>query len=130
VGCSRLFTRITLKGWGLEAVADTAELLMSELVANVVKLTGVMEPSPKWTELTDLALLHARLAQLEDGLILEVADRDSTLPTMPEQSSPTSWSPRAGRWTRSTPSPTPTPVATAASALTTTSSGSCPSPRP
>ncbi len=86
VGCSRMFTRITLKDWGLEAVADTAELLMSELVTNVVKITGVMEPSPKWTELTDLALLHARLVQLEDGLIIEVADPDSTLPTMPQQS--------------------------------------------
>lgn len=86
VGCSRMFVRITLKDWGLEAITDTGELLMSELVTNAVKSTGVVDESPRWVDLKDLALIYVRLVVLDDGLIIEVADRDKNPPVIPEQS--------------------------------------------
>ncbi|WP_239331293.1 ATP-binding protein, partial [Frankia sp. CiP3] len=85
VGCSRMFVNLTLQDWGVNALRDTAELIISELVTNAVKSTGVMDESPRWTELTDLALIYVRVVLLEDGVIIEVADRDHTLPAIPEQ---------------------------------------------
>jgi hypothetical protein len=83
--CSRMFARIVLKDWGLRALIDSAELCMSELVTNAVKTTGVLDESPKWSALTDLALIQARLVLLEDGVIIEVVDRDKQSPIMPQQ---------------------------------------------
>jgi serine phosphatase RsbU (regulator of sigma subunit)/PAS domain-containing protein len=65
VPAARARTRRTLRGWGLAGLADTAELLMSELVTNAVR--------------------HARGdidIQLAKGetLVVEVADDDERLP--------------------------------------------------
>jgi anti-sigma regulatory factor (Ser/Thr protein kinase) len=82
VGCGRMFVRSTLKQWRLGHLADDAELIASELVTNAVKKTGIIEPSPRFTELTGLAMLQLRLAVLRDGLIVEVWDQDTTAPTV------------------------------------------------
>jgi len=82
VGCSRLFVRTTLKQWHLEALTDDAELLVSELVTNAVKKTGITRPSPRFTELTGLAMLQVRLAILRHGLVVEVWDQDTSAPTV------------------------------------------------
>lgn len=82
VGCGRLFVRSTLKAWRLHQLSDDAELIASELVTNAVKMTGIIEPSPRFPELTGLAMLQLRLAVLRDGLIVEVWDSDSTTPVV------------------------------------------------
>jgi len=47
VGDAREFTRATLRGWGLAAVSDDAELVVSELVTNALRhgLSGSGAPS-------------------------------------------------------------------------------------
>ncbi|MFE2722442.1 SpoIIE family protein phosphatase [Kitasatospora sp. NPDC059327] len=65
VAHSRRFTRETLAGWGLGALADWAELLTSELITNALVHAG----SP-----VQLRLFHNRV------LTVEVADRDSESP--------------------------------------------------
>ncbi|WP_344669378.1 ATP-binding protein [Catenulispora yoronensis] len=82
VGCSRLFVASTLKQWRLDRLIDDAELIASELVTNAVKQTGITRPSPRFTELTDLAMLQVRLAVLRHGLVVEVWDRDTTAPSV------------------------------------------------
>ncbi|MBS2537714.1 ATP-binding protein [Catenulispora sp. NF23] len=82
VGCGRLFVRSTLKAWALPHLIDDAELIASELVTNAVKMTGIIEPSPRFPELTGLAMLQLRLAVLRDGLIVEVWDSDTTAPVV------------------------------------------------
>lgn len=82
VGCSRLFVRTTLNQWNLANLTDDAELLASELVTNAVKKTGIARPSPRFTELTGLAMLQVRLVVLRQGLVVEVWDRDTTAPVV------------------------------------------------
>lgn len=46
VPCARLHTRQVLWEWGLHDVADTAELLVSELITNGVKASGALPHRP------------------------------------------------------------------------------------
>jgi hypothetical protein len=48
VRAAREFTRATLRGWGLAAVSDDAELVVSELVTNALRhgLSGSGAPGP------------------------------------------------------------------------------------
>lgn len=78
--CARLHARHLLHEWGISGIADTAELLVSELVTNAVKATQLLEQKPPvWLRLsTDNARLlievwdgnmqPPRPRQLEDGL--------------------------------------------------------------
>ncbi|MEU0520467.1 SpoIIE family protein phosphatase [Streptosporangium sp. NPDC006007] len=66
---ARRFVRATLTEWRLEAIADTAELLVGELVANAIEHgSGPVK----------LRLLRG------PTLVCEVADRSAVLPTMRE----------------------------------------------
>ena len=85
VRCSRMFAAVTLMSWGLPDLIETAELLMSELVTNAVKSTGVLDESPKWSALAGLALIRVRLVLFEDSVIIEVVDRDRRPPVIREQ---------------------------------------------
>lgn len=80
VGCSRMLVRYALATVGLKQLIEPAELVMSELVTNAVKSTGVMDNEPRWTELHDLALVRIRLVGTRTSLFVEVWDRDETLP--------------------------------------------------
>lgn len=86
VGCSRLFVKYTLDAWQLGHLIESAELLVSELVTNAVKATGITEPNPRWIELDDLKLIAVRLRRSETSLFIEVWDSEPTPPVMPEQS--------------------------------------------
>lgn len=86
VRCARMFATITLKDWGLPDLIETAELLISELVTNAVRATGVLDESPRWSALKDLALIYVRLVLLEDGVIIEVVDRDRRPPVIRDPS--------------------------------------------
>ncbi|GHH66370.1 hypothetical protein GCM10017673_11740 [Streptosporangium violaceochromogenes] len=71
-GKSRRFVRTTLDEWGLDAIADTTELMVSELVANAVRHGS-----------GDIGLRLLR----GPTLVCEVADRAPTLPSMREAGS-------------------------------------------
>jgi len=81
VGCARVFVRSTVKALGLDSLREDAELIASELVTNAVKATGIITPSPRWSELDDLALIRLRIVVIDNSLIIEVWDRDSAPPT-------------------------------------------------
>jgi hypothetical protein len=85
-GFSRLLACATLKQWGLAQMADDSEIVMSELVSNAVKATGVTAPHPQWHELADLALIRARLLLYDTRIIMDVWDRESTAPILKEAS--------------------------------------------
>lgn len=65
---ARALTRQTLEGWGLEPAADTAELLVSEIVTNAIRHAH--------TRHVELRLLQA------DALVCEVTDDDHSLPVL------------------------------------------------
>lgn len=75
VNVGNLFLGYTLREWGHTGLASNGEALMSELIGEAVKLTGVPDPSPRWVELNDLALIRVRLVLLDESMIFEVADR-------------------------------------------------------
>ncbi|MFF5498957.1 ATP-binding protein [Streptomyces aquilus] len=80
VGCSRMFVETTLTKWGATPVIDDALLVVSELVTNSVKATGVTTPDPNWAELGKLNLISVRLLGLEQSIMIEVWDVESRTP--------------------------------------------------
>ncbi|MGH3278810.1 MAG: ATP-binding protein [Trebonia sp.] len=74
---ARGFVTVTLTGWGLDALSDVTELLVSELSTNVVRAATGSGGLPKYDDGGKLPLLWIRL--LCDGarLMIEVWD---TLP--------------------------------------------------
>ncbi|MFI5746549.1 ATP-binding protein [Streptomyces sp. NPDC051644] len=84
VNSSRIFTKITLTKWGAGRVLDDALLIVSELVTNAVKATGVTEPNPTWGELSKLKLINVRLLGLESSIVIEVWDCEPSEPVPTE----------------------------------------------
>jgi anti-sigma regulatory factor (Ser/Thr protein kinase) len=80
VKLSRALVHVTLRHWRLERLIDDTELVVSELVTNAVKATGIMEPEPSWSEREHLATIHVRLTHLEARIVIAVWDRDRTPP--------------------------------------------------
>lgn len=74
----------TLKEWERTELEGSGEAVLSELIGQAVKLTGVPNPSPRWVELDDLALIRVRLMLLDHGVIVEVADRHDQPPSLPD----------------------------------------------
>lgn len=54
VSCSRVFTKLTLTKWGATSIVDDAPLVVSELVTNAVRATGITDPHPRWGALGEL----------------------------------------------------------------------------
>ena len=69
--CARLHAKHLLWEWGLEGIADTAELLVSELVTNGVKAAQAMEQKPP---------VCLRLSTNNIQLLIEVWDGNTLLP--------------------------------------------------
>jgi len=69
--CARLHAKHLLWEWGLEAIADTAELLVSELVTNGVKAAQAIEERPP---------VWLRLSTNNIQLLIEVWDGNTLLP--------------------------------------------------
>ncbi|MFD6437372.1 SpoIIE family protein phosphatase [Streptomyces venezuelae] len=68
VGRARDMVRAQLRGWSLEGLGDTAELVVSELVTNVVRHSR--------SSRIDLRMVRSGV------LVCEVEDEDQTLPTL------------------------------------------------
>lgn len=80
VSCSRQLVHLTLNRWGLAALIEDAELVISELVTNSVRATGLTDTKPGWADLGGLATIDVRLLLYPAGVNVEVWDRDPTAP--------------------------------------------------
>ena len=81
VGRARAYARWVLGTWQLSSMVDTVELLVSELVTNAVKATGVVdEPVDEGRLAGTLSPVYLSLSALADTLLVEVWDVSSTPP--------------------------------------------------
>jgi anti-sigma regulatory factor (Ser/Thr protein kinase) len=67
-----------------ESTAETAELLVSELVTNAVRFSGHPAPAParalRYSERANASLISLSLRHFRDGLLIEVYDTNSNPP--------------------------------------------------
>jgi len=75
VPCARLHAREVLWEWGLDAITDTAELLVSELVTNGVKAAEAIDHKP---------LVQLRLSGNRACALIEIWD-GNTQPPVPRE---------------------------------------------
>jgi anti-sigma regulatory factor (Ser/Thr protein kinase) len=81
VGQARSYARWLLGTWQLESMGDTVELLVSELVTNAVKATGIPDEDPADSRLVcDVKPLYVCLSVRSGSLRIEVWDASSTPP--------------------------------------------------
>jgi Histidine kinase-like ATPase domain len=73
VPCARAYIRVMLDEWRLPALADSAELIVSELVTNSVKASADRNGRPRYSE-DGLPVVHLRLACDQAGVLVEVWD--------------------------------------------------------
>jgi len=76
---ARGFASVVLSGWGLDALIDVAELVVSELTTNVVQAATDQDGSARYDEAGKLPLLWVRLLSDRSRLLIEVWD---TLPSV------------------------------------------------
>ena len=86
VSLSREFIRQTLATWQLADQIDSAEMIGSELVTNAVKMTGITDPKPTWNMIKAHHVIGVQLRLVDASLYVEVWDRGSGAPVVPEQS--------------------------------------------
>ena len=66
--------------WNEESTAETAELLVSELVTNAVRFSGHPARTLRYSERANASLISLSLRHFRDGLLIEVYDTDSNPP--------------------------------------------------
>jgi two-component sensor histidine kinase len=78
--CARLHARTISLEWGLGELADTVELMVSELVTNAVQASIDRDGRPRYSADYGLACVHLRLST--DGLaaLIEVWDESARPP--------------------------------------------------
>ncbi|MGV9340588.1 ATP-binding protein [Streptomyces sp. NPDC003688] len=74
VSCSRMFIRHTLMCWSLPHLVDEAELIVSELVTNATRATGITTLQPSWSELEGVQLIQVRVQASKDSIVLQAWD--------------------------------------------------------
>lgn len=74
VKCARMLTESTITKWGAMCVLDDVLLVLSELVTNAVKETGVPDDRVKLTDVERLKAVRIRLVGLESSILIEVWD--------------------------------------------------------
>lgn len=79
-GLARSFVRHALGVWGLGGLADSAELVASELVTNAVKATGKPVPQGLYVDVWDLAVIAVELQVNGRGLRVAVEDSSREQP--------------------------------------------------
>ncbi|MEU8625461.1 ATP-binding protein [Streptomyces sp. NPDC048669] len=85
VGCSRMFIRHVLRDWNLSDHIDAAELVVSELVTNAVKSTGLTDTEPKWADIKAHHIVGVQLRVIDTSLYVEVWDRSPVNPVKQPQ---------------------------------------------
>jgi anti-sigma regulatory factor (Ser/Thr protein kinase) len=84
IPCARLHTTAVLWEWGMEALAQAAELAVSELVTNAVRASHEAQEARPAPGPAGLPVVALRLAGDRRHLLVEVSDHDSRppVPTM------------------------------------------------
>lgn len=82
-GCARVFVGHTLTSWLLPNLVHNAELIVSELVTNAVRATGITASDPTYSDLEGLALLAVQVRVSGESLFIEVWDDDREKPGHP-----------------------------------------------
>lgn len=77
---ARMFVRHTLGRWQLDEHTDTAALIMSELVTNALRASGVDDEQPKACQITSEHVIGAQLCAIAASLYVEVWDRAEEAP--------------------------------------------------
>ena len=78
--CARLHARNIACEWGLRNLADTIELVVSELVTNAVGASTDHDGRPRYTAEHGLACVHLRLSTDGVAALVEVWDENFQLP--------------------------------------------------
>jgi anti-sigma regulatory factor (Ser/Thr protein kinase) len=82
-GCARLHAHNVVCEWGLGGLAETIELVVSELVTNAVLATTGPDGRPRYDDdLSGLPVVYVRLSSDRVRIVVEVWDRSSGLPTL------------------------------------------------
>ena len=71
---ARGFVSVTLNDWGLDALADVAELLVSEMSTNVVRASMTLDGNLRYDDDGKVPLLWIRLLSDRAQLMIEVWD--------------------------------------------------------
>lgn len=80
-GVARRYARWLLDTWQLGSVADTAELLVSELVTNAINATGVKDEPEDSSRLVGKVMpIVLSISTRAETLVIEVWDTSSTPP--------------------------------------------------
>lgn len=79
--CARLHARTISLEWGLGELADTVELVVSELVTNAVHASVDRDGRPRYSADTGLACVHLRLSTDGLAVLVEVWDETTRPPT-------------------------------------------------
>ena len=80
VGCARLHARNVMYEWNLPSLADTVELVVSELVTNAVHASTGTDGQPRYNPKTGLPHIHLRLSSDRAHVLIEVWDQDPRMP--------------------------------------------------
>jgi hypothetical protein len=82
VPCARLHSRLVLAEWDLKALADTAELIVSELMTNAVRASAGLPEAQH-----NLPTVRMWLSADSERVFIQVWDGDHQLP-VPQQPDP------------------------------------------
>lgn len=75
VPCARLHTRMVVKEWGLSELADTSELVVSELATNALIASAHPDGSPRYEhDLAGMPVIQLRLFSDRVRLVVAVWD--------------------------------------------------------
>jgi anti-sigma regulatory factor (Ser/Thr protein kinase) len=84
VPCARLHARSILTEWGLIAIAETVELIVSELVTNATAASARLSGPPRYQQRVRLPAVSLRLTANNECVLIEVWDEDPTPPRRQE----------------------------------------------
>jgi anti-sigma regulatory factor (Ser/Thr protein kinase) len=79
--CARLHARTISLEWGLGELADTVELVVSELVTNAAQASVDRDGRPRYSPEHGLACVHLRLSTDGLAMLIEVWDENTRHPT-------------------------------------------------
>lgn len=80
VACARLHARNVMYEWKLPSVADSVELVVSELVTNAVRASTRPDGRPAYHAKTGLPRVRLRLSSDRVHVLIEVWDQDPRTP--------------------------------------------------